>query len=260
MKRTSGWLVAFTLLLATACGAVGPEGTDGTSGAVTNDIVVLADSSLALPFTELAGRFEAEHPTATVTLHFATSEALVSRLDRGYAADVLATADDEAMDEARSDGTVGPAAVFARNRFAILVADGNPHGVRGLADLRRREVTFASCDPEAVPCGDFGAELLETAGLSAEGRRLEPNVKSTVFRVLTGQADAGIVYVTDVKAVGDAAEAILIPESDLVLVRYSIAPAYATRHLATAEAFVTYIQSPDAQAVLWEAGFEPPSP
>ena len=129
--------------------------------------------------------------------------------------------------------------MFAHNRLAILVATSNPKGVRGLADLARPDMTVVLCAAE-VPCGRFATQVLERARVSVQPRSLEPNVKGVVSKVTLGEADAGIVYVTDVKATAGKAAGVDIPAEQNVVATYPIATLRAAPNPSVAAAFVGY--------------------
>ncbi|MGH9280146.1 MAG: molybdate ABC transporter substrate-binding protein, partial [Acidimicrobiales bacterium] len=200
-------VVVATMALAILAALAAACGDDASAG---GSVTVLAAASLTEPFTSIGRRFEAANPGTKVTFSFDASSTLVQQVKAGAPADVLATADEATMKQATDAAAVGAPAVFAHNRLAILVAAGNPKGVRGLSDLGRSDLIVVLCAPE-VPCGRFGAQALDRAGVSARPRSLEPNGKGVVSKVTLGEADAGIVYVTDARAAGPKAAAVDIP-------------------------------------------------
>ncbi len=242
-----------------ACGSGQPASGPGGRRSVLN---VSAASSLTEAFTTIKDRFEHVHPEVKVVLNFGASSELVQQLKAGSPTDVLATADDKTMKQATDGGLVDPPVTFARNRLAILVAAGNPKRIESLADLDSGKVTFVLCAPE-VPCGRSGRQLLDKAGVKAEPKSLEPNVKAAVTRVTTGEVDAAIVYVTDAKAAASSssakAQGVAIPPNLNVTTAYPIAVAKATKRAAAAEEFTAYVNSPAARNVLTGDGFLPPS-
>lgn len=252
MRRLGCLAGALAVLAASTAGCAPSAGTGG------GPITVLAAASLSDPFSEIARRFEAAHRGNRVTLSFDASSALVRQVAAGAPADVVATADEAALAEVVGARLVGAPVVFARNRLAIVVAGGNPHGVRAVADLARPEVVVVLCAPE-VPCGRFAAQVLDRAEARVRPRSYEPNVKAVVTKVALGEADAGVVYRTDVgghNALGNI-ESVAIPPEHNVVASYAIATVSSSKRRGPASAFVDYVRSAEAQAVLAQRGFEP---
>lgn len=253
MRRVAALLTAGSLA---ACGSTAttrrpmtPQGT----------VTVFAASSLAESFTEMGRRLHATHPGLELRFNFDASSTLAHQVADGAPADVLATADETTMQRAVDAGAVAPPAVFARNRLAVVVAEGNPAGVRSLADLARPGLVVVLCAPE-VPCGRAGAQALAQAGVALTPRSLEPNVKGVVAKVVMGEADAGIVYVTDVHAAGGKAHDVPIPDRHNVVVSYPIAATTASGNRLGADTFVAFVRSAEGRSVLAAAGFDTASP
>ena len=271
MARRSRAATALVLVAAAACGTGHRGGDQASSGRaagsvperirgsvperIRGSITVLAAASLEEPFTELGRRFEEQHPGTTVRFGFDASSILARQVRAGAPADVLATADEPSMAPVAEAGVVSTPTVFARNRLAILVAAGNPRGVGGLADLGRPDLDLVLCAPE-VPCGRLAGEVLDRAGVSARPRSFEPNVKGVVTKVTLGEADAGIVYATDVRAAGDRAQGIEIPAARNVVARCPLATVRAAPNPAAGARFVELVLSPEGRRVLAAAGFE----
>jgi molybdate transport system substrate-binding protein len=137
----------------------------------------------------------------------------------------------------------------------MLVARGNPYRLRSLGDLARRDLVVVLCAPD-VPCGASAAVALERAGVAVHPRSLEPSVKGVVADVVAGEADAGVVYVTDVKSVGRQAEGIEIPAEQNVEVAYPVSTVRSTPNPRAAAAFAEFLRSDDARRVLSDAGFD----
>lgn len=244
-------------LAVTACGDDRPAG--GPAGdTLTGSVRVFTAASLTDAFTEMGKAFEAEHPNVEIRFNFAASSALAQQLNEGGPADVFVAADEANMKKVTDAGNAADPTTIARNRVAILVEKGNPKGITGLADLADPEVIVVLCAPE-VPCGRFGAAALAKAGVSAKPSSLEENVKAVVSKVTLGEADAGIVYATDVKAVGDAAEgvAIDIAGDPALEATYPIAVTKASSNPKAAAAWVEYVVSDEGRATLAEFGFLP---
>ena len=215
---------------------------------------VYAASSLTESFNAVGAAFHGAHPDIAVRFNFAGSPTLVTQIENGAQADVFASADTTNMDKVRTDGfTATTPAVFAHNELELVVAAGNPKHIASLTDLARPGVVYIAAGP-AVPAGKYAAQILTKAGVKVTPKSLETDVKSVVSKIELGEADAGIVYVTDVKAAGDKVAGVAIPDGDNVIATY---PIVAVRSSAAADAFVRFVTSPDGQAILQRYGFLP---
>jgi molybdate transport system substrate-binding protein len=251
--------LALTLVLGAgaACGDDKPKesaasSTSATTAAPAGNVTVLAAASLSEAFKELGTAFEAKHPGSKVTFSFDASSALATQANNGAPADLFASADQPNMTKVTDAGNAKDPKVFAHNKLAIIVAKGNPKKVKGLADFTR--ISFVLCAPE-VPCGKYGAEALSKAGVKATPKSLETNVKAVVTKVTSGEADAGIGYVTDAKAAAASAEGVDIPDAQNVVAEYPMAVLKQSANTNLAYAFLDFILSSDAQAVLAKYGF-----
>jgi molybdate transport system substrate-binding protein len=231
------------------------SGGEATAGTVT----VLAASSLAESFTELGRRFEEARPELTVAFNFAASSTLARQVAEGAPGDVLATADEVTMQRAVDAGAVGSPTVFARNRLAVVARPGNPEAITGLADLARPGLVVVLCAVE-VPCGRLAAEVLARAGVRVEPASVEENVKSVLAKVTLGEADAGVVYVTDVRAAGDRVAGVEIPDAQNVVADYPMAVTTSATDRAAAEAWVDFVLGPAGREVLARHGFATATP
>ena len=221
-------------------------------------VAVFAAASLTDAFRTIGKDFETAHPRATVDFNFAGSSTLVRQIVEGAPADVFASADEENMQKLVAAGdVVGAPQVFVRNRLAIIVPAGNPKHVAALADLGRSGMTIALAAP-AVPVGRYALEAFGKAGVTAPAGSNEADVKAVVTRVSMGEADAGIVYATDVAAGGAKVEGVAIPDAHNVVARYPIATLKGAPNAAGARDFVAYVLSAPAQRVLAGAGFLAP--
>lgn len=238
------------IMLALALGVVFAGCGDEQS--TDTPLTVFAAASLTDAFTELGEEFAAAHPDAAPRFSFAGSGDLATQIKEGAPADVFASADLVAMQSAGD--AVDASRIFARNRMMIVVAPGNPHAVKGLADLggENLNVVLAAAD---VPAGRYAAEILERAHVAVTPVSLETNVKGVVSKVALGEADAGIVYVTDVTAAGDAASGVAIPDAQNAIAEYPIARVAAAERADDAAAFVDFVLSPAGQAILARYGF-----
>lgn len=262
LRRASRAAFAAVLLLAApalaGCGA--DEDGDG-DGAAAETLTVLAAASLTATFEELAARFEKAVPGVDVQLSFGGSSDLVAQVRQGAPADVVATADEENMAKLAADDLLaGDAAAFATNVLTIAVPPGNPGGVTGLADLGREELAVVVCAPE-VPCGSAAAALAEVAGTALAPDSEEQSVTDVLGKVTSGEADAGLVYVTDVVAAGGDVEEVVVPEAAEVVNVYPVAATAEGTGAADpdlAQAFVDLVLSAEGRQVLGDAGFGAP--
>jgi molybdate transport system substrate-binding protein len=249
-------------LAALACGGGGSRATTTVhKTTLTGGLHVFAASSLTEVFTALGHAFEMKNPGVRVvsSFNFAGSSGLAQQINDGAPADVFVSADEANMRKVVSAGNADPAVPIARNELSLIVEKGNPKGITGLADFRRPGVTFAMCALE-VPCGALGAAALTKAGVSAQPRSREANVKAVVARVTLGEVDAGIVYVTDVMAAGEKARGVPIDiatDRDLQTV-YEIAVTKQAQNRAAADAWVEFVRSNDAAKVFAAYGFGAP--
>ncbi len=238
------------VLLTAGCG-----GDGGGGGGGQTEIKVFAAASLTAAFNKLGEDYAAANSGTRVTFNFAGSQALATQIRQGAPADVFASADVTNMDKVKD--LVSLPQVFASNRLQIIVAAGNPKGVKGLADLARDDLKVVLAAPE-VPAGKYAEQALDKAGVTVEPVSLEDNVKSAVGKVRLGEADAAIVYVTDVAAGGDKVEGVDIPADQNVPATYPIATVKASTHQRQAQAFVDLVRSAQGQGVLQSFGFLPP--
>jgi len=231
--------------------------TAAATPAQAETVTVFAAASLTAAFQALATAFEQQHPGTKVQLNFSGSPTLVQQIREGAPADVFAAADEGTMQKLVQSGEVsGAPELFARNTMQIVVPAGNPQQIRALADLARPGLTIALCGP-TVPCGHYAAEAFSKAGLAVPAASQEPDVKAVLNRVTLGEADAGIVYVTDVRAAGKKVVGVDIPAAVNVVARYPIAILKHAPHVAAAKAFLDFVLSPAGRQVLTTFGFAP---
>lgn len=228
------------------------------SSASAETVTVFAAASLSDAFRTIGQEFAAAHPGTTVDFNFAGSSTLARQIVEGAPADVFAAADDENMRKVVDAGDVaGAPRPFARNRLTIIVPRGNPKQVTGLADLARPGMTISLAAP-GVPVGRYAAEAFAKASTPVPDASREADVKAVVTRVAMGEADAGVVYVTDVAAAGEAVAAVPIPQAQNVVASYPIARLAGASNAAAAGGFIAFVLSPAGQRVLARAGFLPP--
>jgi molybdate transport system substrate-binding protein len=252
--RLAASLAVAAIALA-ACGG-GDDDSGGSSGAASSgEIKVFAAASLTAAFTRIGEQFTAANGGTKVTFNFAGSQALATQVQQSAPADVFASADIPNMDKVKD--LVGTPQNFASNQLQIVVEQGNPKNIQGLDDLANADLKVVLAAPE-VPAGKYAAEALGKADVTVKPVSEEDNVKAVVTKVSLGEADAGIVYVTDVTAGGDKVEGVDIPEDLNVLATYPIATVKASQAQDQAQAFMDLVLSADGQQVLKEHGFLPP--
>lgn len=223
-----------------------------TETSTSTPITVFAAASLTEAFNAASG----DVPQVRPTFSFSGSQQLVTQLTQGASADVVATADEPSMQRLVDAGLVDSPATFAGTTLVIAVRPGNPKGIAGLADLTRPGLAVVLADP-SVPAGRYAKQVLDGAGVRVAPRSLELDVKSAVGKVTLGEADAAVVYTTDVRGSGGKAEAVVFPEaaSPNAAVSYRIAAVRATRQRAAAEAFVAAATGGPVRDALRAAGF-----
>jgi molybdate transport system substrate-binding protein len=253
--RNRVFLVAVVAALITACGGSSSPPTTALSGTAS----VFAAASLTDSFKALGTAFQTAHSGTTIQFNFAGTPTLVTQIEQGASADVFASADKTNMDKLTADGfTSGTSQVFAHNKLEIVVAAGNPKGITGLADLAKPGVIYIT-EAATVPGGKYALQILAKAGVKVTPKSLETDVKSVVSKIELGEADAGIVYVTDVTAAGGKVAGVPIPDSVNVIATYPIVAVKGTKNSALANAFIAYVLSADGQATLQSFGFLPAS-
>ena len=256
MKRGLAGLPCLAMLL-TACG-----GSDSGSGSPRSEITVLAAASLTGAFTEIGADFQRDYPNATVRFSFGPSDGLATQILEGAPADVFAPASPKYMDQVLADGPGVTGRVdFARNKLAIIVPSDNPARIASLDELAKSGVKLVLA-AVGVPAGDYAREILANAAIEREALANvvsnEEDVKGVVQKVLLGEADAGIVYRTDVTPdISAKVHEIAIPDGANVTATYPIAVVEGSRNASAAEAFVRYVTGP-GQATLRSFGFLPP--
>ncbi len=260
-------LGAAVAVLIAACGAsstgAGAAKTTPNSGAaastpaLSGTVTVFAAASLQGTFTTLAKQFQAAHPGVKMRLNFGASSALALQIGQGAPADVFAAASEKNMAQVTSAGGASTSATFAKNSMEIAVPPSNPAHVTALADLAKPGVKVALCQVQ-VPCGATAEQVFTHAKVAVKPVTREADVKSTLAKVELDEVDAGVVYVTDVKAAGAKVKGIEIPGAVNASTAYPIAALTKAPNRTGAQAFTAYVLSPAGQAVLTAAGFEKP--
>ena len=254
MKARVLGAVAAALLLA-GCGGTSEPGSPPSSGP-SGSITVFAASSLTAAFGRIGPDFQKTFPGTMIHFAFAGSSTLVAQIQQGAIGDVLASADQPNMQKLVNAGlTSGSPSIFARNKLQIVVPAGNPKHVTGLADLGRAGLVVVLC-ASAVPCGHYATEALQKAGVTVKPASEETDVKAVLARVALGEADAGIVYATDVKAAGAQVQGVDIPASLNVVADYPIVVLKDSQNIALAKVFIGYLHA-KGQETLARYGFLP---
>lgn len=233
--------------------------TNTQSSDVTGELTVFAAASLKSTFTELGSRFESDHPGTKVTFNFAGSSDLVAQLVQGAPADVFASADTNNMTKAVDAGVVaGDPVNFATNTLTIVTSPGNPKGIASFADLAKPGTQVVVCAPQ-VPCGSATEKVEKATGVTLRPVSEESAVTDVLGRIVSGEADAGLVYVTDASGAGDKVTTISFPESGWAVNTYPISVLKDSANLQAAHAFVDLVTDrPAGQEVLAAAGFAAP--
>jgi molybdate transport system substrate-binding protein len=262
--RTRIVAAAIAVALAAALGACGttapaaaPSGNSSTSR-LSGTVTIFAAASLKSTFTQLAKDFEAKNTGTKVTLSFAGSSDLVTQITQGAPADVFASADTKNMaklaDAKLLDGT---ATNFATNVLEIAVPPSNPALISSFADLAKPGVRVVTCASQ-VPCGAATDTVEKATGISLRPVSEESSVTDVLGKVTSGEADAGLVYVTDVKGAGDKVKGIAFPESDKAVNTYPIATVSSSQNKELAAAFIDSVTGEAGKKVLGNAGVVAP--
>lgn len=248
-RRVAAAAVAALVLTLAGCASSPSSAERAEAG---GEVTVFAAASLRTAFDAIAEAFRAAHPEVTVhPIVYDGSSVLVTQLTEGAHADVLATADERTMQTAVDAGLATDPQPFATNTLVVAMPAGNPAGVTALSDLAT--ATTVLCAPE-VPCGAATTRLLESAGVSVRPASVEQNVTAVLQKVVEGEADAGIVYATDVR--GEDVESFAPEGAERIVSRYPIAALDGSSEAGAA--FVAFVQGPEGQRLLADAGFGTP--
>ncbi|ANW63908.1 molybdate-binding protein [Mycolicibacterium murale] len=250
-------VVGTTALVAGCSGSSDPAARPQTSEN-SGTITVFAAASLKKTFTELGEKFTEANPGTEVNFNFAGSSDLATQLTQGAPADVFASADATNMTKAVDAGIIAGAPVnFATNTLTIVTAPGNPKGITSFADLAVDGTSVVVCAPQ-VPCGSATETVEQETGVTLAPVSEESAVTDVLGKITSGQADAGLVYVTDARGAGDAVTEVPFPESGRAVNTYPIAVLEESADAATAQQFVALVTGPVGRAVLTGAGFAAP--
>ncbi len=255
---------AAALLALSACSSSGDssstksDSSSGSSDELSGTVTVFAAASLKESFTTLGEQFEKEHPGTKVTFSFGGSDSLAASITGGAPADVFASASPRTMKIVTDAGAAsGTPAAFVRNKLEIATLPGNPDKITSLKDLTGSGLKVVLCDRE-VPCGAAAQQALDAGSLKLTPVSYEQDVKAALTKVELKEADAAVVYKTDVHAAGDKVEGVEFPESDDAVNEYPIVRLKSAQNTEGAEAFLALVRSTEGQKVLTSAGFLKP--
>lgn len=265
-RRAIAALAALVALALAGCAAGGTGADAGTAAphdaGVSGQLTIFAAASLSGAFDELAAQFEADNPDVEVLpITYDGSSVLATQLLEGAEADVFASADEQNLTKVVERGLAPEGTPFATNTLEIAVAPGNPLHIAGLDSLADgagdTPLTVVLCAPE-VPCGSASARLVQAAGITVTSASEEQNVTAVLSKVKSGEADAGLVYRTDVIAAGDQVEGVEIEGAGDVVNVYPLTALTDAPNPAAAEAFAEFVLSPAGRQVLESFGFGAP--
>jgi molybdate transport system substrate-binding protein len=229
-----------------------------TTPALTGAVTVFAAASLKSTFTQLASDFEAKNPGTKITLNFAGSSDLVTQISQGAPADIFASADTKNMAKLTDAKLIDGAPVnFATNVLEIAVPPSNPASITSFAELAKPGVKVVVCAPQ-VPCGAATETVEKATRTTLAPVSEESSVPGVLGKVTSGEADAGLVYVTDVKTAGDKVKGIPFPESGRAVNTYPVATVGTSQNKELAAAFVATVTGSEGRKVLNDAGFGTP--
>jgi molybdate transport system substrate-binding protein len=272
MKKRALPLILFLLgsLLLVGCGGTSPaSGNTSTPAPAPVTLHVFAASSLTDSFNMMATKYHQLHPNITIQPVYNGSQALEQQIANGAPADIFASADTTNMQKASQASLVGTSQIFTRNRLVVIIPVGNPGHISTLKDLARSGVKIDLAAP-TVPVGKYARQVIANLAKSPDYGSAyqdavlknvvsqEENVKAVVQKIQLGEADAGIVYVTDVTASASSqVSSLTIPDNFNVIAEYPIAVVKSSTHSSEGQAFIQYILSADGQAILQQYHFIP---
>ena len=251
MKRVLVGLSALAVLIAAVQPASAQQKPSG-------ELTVFGAASLTESFDAIAKQFEKKYPDVDVKFNYDASSSLATQIIQGAPADVFASADQDNLQKTLDAGTVTPPPVaFAKNRLEIAVEKGNPKKIKSLAGLQKPGMVVVLC-ADQVPCGKYAAQSLAMAGVTVNPASKEENAKATLSKVSIGEADASIVYMTDVKAAKGTTGGVKIPNKVNVTATYPMAVVKQSQNATAANAWVKFVTSKDGEKTLKKFGFLPP--
>jgi molybdate transport system substrate-binding protein len=240
---------------ATATGASGTASSSKLSGTV----VVFAATSLTDAFDKIGAQFQQANPGVTVKFNYNGSSSLATQITQGAPADVFASASPTNMTTVTDQKlTSTTPEIFTRNQGEIMVDAGDPDHITSVASLANSSLKVVTCAPQ-VPCGALATQIFKNASVTVKPVSQEQNVGGVVTKVTLGEADAGIVYVTDVKSNGSKTTGVAIPANENQITSYPIAEIKGAPNPTGSAAFIAYVLGPQGQEVLKSFGFMPPA-
>lgn len=253
MRRIGVLAALVSTVLAASLPACSPKSSPST-------LVVFAAASLKSTFTQIGQQFKTENPGSSVEFEFAGSPELATRLTQGATADVFASADTAQMDTVAKAGLLsGDPTNFAANTLVITTAPGNPKHIGSFADLAKPGLSVVTCQ-RPVPCGAATRRIEDSTAVHLNPVSEEPSVTDVLNKVITGQADAGLVYVTDARSAGNKVATVDFPEAAAAVNVYPIAVLKRAAHTLLAQKFVALVTSGAGQQILGQSGFQRPFP
>ena len=264
-RRARAWVgscvvVAALFLAGCSSPSSSTPASSGTSGTAkpSGKLVVFAATSLTAAFDKIGAQFEKANPGVTVKFNYNGSSSLATQITQGAPADVFASASPTNMktvtDASMASGTPQN---FASNQAEIIVESGNPEHIKTVSDLANPKIKVVVCAPD-VPCGALAQAVFKNAGVTVKPVSEETNVGGVITKVTLGEADAGVVYVTDVKANQSKSDGVPVPPDQNQTTQYPIAEIKDAPNHTAAAAFISYVLGPDGQKVLASYGFLPP--
>jgi molybdate transport system substrate-binding protein len=250
---------AVLLLVLTGCGTSNDSSSSSsTAGAGNQKLIVFAAASLKKSFSEIGEQFKTDNPGADIEFSFGGSSDLVTQLTQGAPADVFASADTRNMDKAAAANLLaGDPVDFASNTLTIVTAPGNPKKITSFRDLNQPGLSVVVCAPQ-VPCGSATEKVEKATGVQLNPVSEESQVTDVLGKVTSGQADAGLVYVTDAQGAGDKVTAVAFPESAGAVNVYPIGVLEQSKNRDLATKFVQTVTGEQGQKILTAAGFAKP--
>jgi molybdate transport system substrate-binding protein len=255
-----GTALVLSLALVSACAdnESSDDDSGGGGGGGDSTLTVYAAASLTKTFEEIGAEFEKQHDGVKVEFSFGGSSDLVSQIQEGAPADVFASADEANMEKLTGeDLQADDPQNFASNTLEIVTPPDNPAGITSFADLAKDGVNVVVCAPE-VPCGAATVKAEDATGVTLSPVSEEQSVTDVLAKVTSGEADAGLVYITDVTAAGDAVHGVPFPESSDIVNTYPIVALKDSKHGDLAQDFVDLVLSDTGRGILEEAGFAQP--
>jgi len=262
VRTLTGVCVAVGALVLVGCSSsstTAPSaGSSAAAGNLSGTLVVFAATSLTEAFDKIGAQFHQAHPGVTVKFNYNGSSSLATSITQGAPADVFASASPKNMATVTDAGdATGTPQTFTSNTGEIMVESGNPMHIKTVKDLANPKVKVVVCAP-TVPCGAVATAIFKNAGVTVKPVSEEQNVGGVVTKVTLGEADAGIVYVTDVKANETKATGVPIPADQNDVTEYPIVQVKGAPNSSAAKAFISYVLGPAGQQVLASFGFMPP--